>query len=140
MQMNLPKPFLLTLPIFVLLLAIYGFSMQKPQAKELMTLVVSYENGIQLLVQSQADGTCKKQAFIASSARQRFKQQYKTPGVAYEELPLKGRYDNTAILARIQALTKEGWQLVSHDYSMAIGDPIDEPWNKERVSFYLFER
>lgn len=140
MQINLPKPFLLILSILLSLFVLFGFNTQTPKTKELMTLVVSYENGIQLLVQSHANGTCKQQAFMATDARQRFKQAYKTPGVAYEELPLKGRYDNTAILARIQALTKEGWQLVSHDYSMAIGDPIDEPWNKERVSFYLFER
>ncbi|MBX2871765.1 MAG: hypothetical protein KTR30_06690 [Saprospiraceae bacterium] len=134
------KPFLFFLPTLCILLAIFGFAGKNPPTKEIMTLVVSYENGIQLLVQSHADGTCKKQAFIADNAKPRFKQRYKTPGVAYEELPLKGRYDNTAILAKVQALNKEGWQLVSHDFSMAIGDTIDEPWNKERVSFYLFER
>ncbi|NRB53712.1 MAG: hypothetical protein HRU41_39030 [Saprospiraceae bacterium] len=140
MQINLPKPFLFTFAAVALLFTIFGFNTNKSETKELMTLVVSYQNRVQFLVESHADGTCKREVFIAKNARQRFKQQYKTPGVTYEELPLQGRYDNTAILARVQSLTKQGWRLVSHDYSMAIGDPIDEPWNKERVSFYLFER
>lgn len=140
MQINLPQPVLITLSCLALSFVVFGFNTKATNAKELMTLVVSYENGVQFLIQSHADGTCVKQAFIASDARQRFKQAYKSPGVAYEELPLKGRYDNTAILARIKVLTEKGWRLVSHDYSMAIGDPIDAPWNKERISFYLFER
>lgn len=140
MQFFLPKHFLFFLSSVIILIASFGFNTKESSSKELMTLVVSYENGVQFLVQSHADGTCKKQVFIADNARQRLKQHYKTPGVAYEELPLKGRYDNTAILAKVQNLRQEGWTLVSHNFSMAIGDSLDEPWNKERISFYMFER
>lgn len=140
MKFFLPKHFLFFLSSVTILIASFGFNAKEPQNKELMTLVVTYENGVQYLVQSNSDGTCTKEAFIATNARQRLKHYYKTPGTAYQELPLKNRYDNTAILAKVKLLGTEGWQLLSHDYSMAIGDTLDAPFNKERVSFYLFER
>jgi|GEM_PF-4507000 len=140
MQFFLPKHSLFLLSGVAILIASFGFETKEPQSKELMTLVVTYENDVQYLVKSNSDGTCTKEAFIATNARQRLKQHYKTPGTAYQELPLKNRYDNTAILAKIKLLRGEGWRLLSHDYSMAIGDALDAPFNMERVSFYLFER
>lgn len=109
MQFSLPKHFLFFLASIIILIASFGFNAKEPQSKELMTLVVTYENGVQYLVQSDSEGTCKKEAYIATNARQRLKHYYKTPGTAYQELPLKNRYDNTAILVKIKLLREEGW-------------------------------
>lgn len=128
--------------VILLVFAILGFrsGQEVAPSKEHMTMVVSYRNATQFAVLSYPDGRCERFAFLDEGAPPRAKARLKLPGVVFEEFPLKGRYDNTAILAKVQELVKDGWELASHDFSVSVGDIEYNSYDTERVSFYLFER
>lgn len=131
--------------IAFLVIAVFAILSFRPMeevaaTKEYMTMVVTYRDATQFAVLSYPDGTCEQFAFLNEVARPRAKARLKRPGVVFEEFPLKGRYDNTAILAKIQSLANEGWTLASHDFTVSVGDIEYEAYDTERVSFYLFEK